>query len=58
MKTLEHVFTNSRGQCSVHKSGNFSYPIVASAGDLVRSTDPIIKLNCCIKETVVADLNL
>ena len=43
MKTLEHVFTHSGGQCSVHNFENFSYPFGASAGDLVQTIDPIIK---------------
>ena len=43
MKTLEHVFTHSRGQCSVRKSGDFLYLFGAIVGDFVQTKYPIIK---------------
>ena len=58
MKTLEHIFTHSSGQWSVHKSRNLSYPFRASTRDLMLVTYPIIKKNCGIKSTIVVDLNL
>ena len=43
MKTLEHVFTHSRGQCSVYKSGDFLYLFGATVGGFVQTKYPIIK---------------
>ena len=47
-----------RGECFVHKCGDFSYPFGATAKDFVQTTDPIIKQSCYIQSTKVAYLNL
>ena len=43
MKTLEYVFTHSRGQYFVHIYGDFPFPFGPIARDLVQTIDPIIK---------------
>ena len=58
MKTLEHIFTHSSEQCFVYRFGVFPNLFEAIAGDLVQTTDLVIKESCCIKSTTIDDLNL
>ena len=47
-----------RGECSVHKSRDFSNSFGATTGNFVQATDPIIKRSCCIQSTIVVDINI
>ena len=48
MKSQEHIFTYSREECVVHRFEDFPYPLGATVGDFVQTTDPVIKQSCCI----------
>ena len=56
MRFLEHIFTHSRGQCYAHKSRDFPYLFGATIGNLVQTTDSIIKQSYRLQSTTVVDL--
>ena len=56
MRFLEHIFTHSRGQCYAHRFGDFSYLFGVTIGNLVQTTNSIIKQSRRIQSTAVVDL--
>ena len=56
VRFLEQIFTHSRGQCYAHKFGDFSYLFGVTVGNLMQTTDSIIKQSYRLQSTTVVDL--
>ena len=56
VRFLEQIFTHSRGQCYAHRFGDFSYLFGVTVGNLMQTTDSIIKQSYRLQSTTVVDL--